>query len=471
MNKVVLFSVLGWMLISLLLIPKNRRKCYAKLIWGAFTLILTLIGFFLAVGNEFFSQCNYDYKRIKKELFHPQDTITFSKIKTNSDKNPHYYFLLDVSGSMKNAPKVKLTDVVKKQIEEINNSGYCSHNGFDFDVNNGEDSIKYYRLMQVRLMHSIIRLSERHDTFKYSVITFAKSPCDKTESEKTIYEVFNDIYKEKYDGTKTDFVALLSLLDKKITNVSPANAFEYKECCLVFFSDYLHDVNQRDDKYEIEKKLRNFLWNMREKSVYIRLYSPKEINGNGVSVISLFDDIFPKSISEVLNEDDELICPIISKTPLTFYYNNSVFEESMATHLAFDSHVNRKTFSFGLVTYFLNDGMNLNDLKQEYYLFGEDSNLIHLSANLQPLTIGSNHSVELMIKGYIPAPYRSPDIVIQDKGEGIRYIIPVTFFKAFPPTGRYLLLFMLLVIVFTIVFLFISIMIAVFKWGKNKVRK
>ena len=109
-------------------------------------------------------------------------------------------------------------------------------------------------------------------------------------------------------------------------------------------------------------------------------------------------------------------------------------------------------------------------MKQEYYLIkGKDTK--HLSTNLQSLKVDSNQSVGLMIEGYIPAPYKSPDIIIEDKEELASYIVPVTFYKEFPPTGKLLLKIMLGILVLTSLVLFICMIIAMIKWWKNKVRK
>ncbi len=123
------------------------------------TLILTLIGFLFSVGDDYFSQ--YDYKW--GTIISPEKNVDFDDIKAESDKEePQYYFILDVSGSIKEPKEepIKLTTAIRDQINVIKSSGHCSANGFDFDVNENSRTIKYSRLLQVQLLYALTKLYE-----------------------------------------------------------------------------------------------------------------------------------------------------------------------------------------------------------------------------------------------------------------------------------------------------------------------
>lgn len=438
---------------------QNKDK-YKKIIWGAITLILTLIGFFLTIGNEYFAQFDYNTNKIVKEMFYHKDNLNFSEIKVEHKAAvPQYYYFLDVSGSMMYAGKRDLTEHIENKIGIINNSSKGSYNEWTFDVDKRAQKIEFYRLLQVRLMHSILRQAEKHkENFKYSVVLFSGNPSEFTIYSKEISQVFKEIYEKKYDGAKSDFVSLLKYLNEHVVkNASPANGYKPDEYYVVILSDNLHDANRKQNNYDVEQKLLDYLREMGRKEINFRFYFLDGVNNqNGFRVDNIFKSVFPNSPIGVLDVDDELVCPIISKKPLSFFYTNSLFEENLTTCIIFDSLNHKKDFSVGLGP-IDNNGFGNNDgMKQEYYLI-EGTDTIHLSRYRHLITVDLNDRVELMIKGYIPAPYRSPDIIIHDEKEDVQYIVPVTFYKKFPPTGYFLLFCMVILLVWLFFYLIVKL--------------
>ena len=456
-------SLLLIVLLSIILYfvaTRENKEKYRRLFLGTFTLFLTMVGFFLTIGNEYFSQFDYKPDKIVKELFFHKDTLSFSEIKVDLDaRPPHYYYIMDVSGSMKQVGEKKLTEHIEKKIDQINNSAKGQVNKWGFGVNRDNQTIEFYRLLQVRLMHSILKQSEKHkDSFKYSVVLFSENPEEITDSSKEISTVFKEIYEKPYKGPKTDFISLLRYLNENIlSNASHADKYEPVEYYFILLSDNLHDSNHKQNTIDVEQKILDYLWEMHEKTANLRFYYLDEVTGrNGFSVDHLFKSVFPKSPIGVLDNNDELYCPIVSKKPISFFYTNSLFEECLSTYFTFDGLKKKREFTVGLGAWDT-EIESLDEMKQEYYLI-EGTDTIHLSRNRQRVKVDNNDKVEFMIKGYIPAPYKSPDIIIQDEKEDVRYIIPVTFYKNFPASGYLLLscllvgigLFILLLIVYLI---------------------
>lgn len=456
-----------FLIISCFALKKKEVELKVKIGWGIFTLTLTLIGFLFAVGNDYFSQFNYDHEKIMESLSSPHNNQNYSQIITAVDSiEPHYFFLLDVSKSMKSVPNVELSSCLIKQIEAINQSGKCPPRGFDFDISKGGNDIAYYRALQIRLMYLLLKLYERHgDNLNYSVVAFADSPSDIFDSTNNIQIIFDKIYHMNYEGDNTDFYSLFSHLQDVIDrNISPDNIFKPKECHLVFFSDYLHDTKFR--RRNVEKTLKHFIQEMHERSVNMKYYyllDTANIKTNGLKISILFDEIFPRSMYEALKEDDELICPIVSKIPIAFFYSHSLYEEELTSCITFDGIGEKKELYLGIEPNVYDDMDFIGKKKQEYYL-KEGTTTIHLSSNLRKIIVDSNDCLTFQIKGYVPDSYKSPDIIIQDTAEGIRYIMPVTFFKIFPITGYYLFI---IIVSLDLALLVLSTLICVNKNKKN----
>ena len=439
---------------------ENKEK-YRRLFFGAFTIFLTMVGFFLTIGNEYFSQFDYKPDKIVNELFFHQDNLDFSEMKVEHDaKPPHYYYIMDVSGSMKYAKEEKLTEHINMKIDYINNFAKVSTKKWNFDIDKNKQTIGLRRLLQVRLMHSILKQYEKHkDNFNYSVVLFSENPKELTDPSKKMQDVFNEIYDNiDYQDKETNFISLLRYLNEDVLkNASHADKYELVEYYFVLLSDNLQDSKSDPNLKEVEQQILDYLWKMHEKTVDLRFYYLDEVTGrNGFPVDYLFKSVFPKSPIGVLDNNDELFCPIVSKKPISFFYTNSLFEECLSTYFTFDGLNKKREFTVGLGAWDT-EIESLDEIKQEYYLI-EGTDTIHLSRNRQRIRVDNNDKVEFMIKGYIPAPYKSPDIIIQDEKEDVRYIIPVTFYKNFPASGYLLLgcllvgigLFILLLIVYLI---------------------
>lgn len=419
-----------------------------KEIIGSISLLLAIVGIFLTIGNDFFSQFDYKTCRILKNMIYPQEILSFNDIKSNhKSKKPFYYFALDVSGSINNQPKIKVTNNIKKKIDNINASGECTPNEWKFIENDG--SMAFSRLLQVRLMNSIVNLKEKLDSnFHYSIVFFADNPSEL----KTHTDEFGKIYNQNFKGEKTNFIDLLGFYCKKIKNASHNDSYEPIDYYIVFFSDYVHDAKSEYDRTDIGQIVSNSLQEMHKKNISMRLYRLDGYdNYDAYAVDTIFRRVFPASSVGLLDVNDELVYPIISKRPISFFYENNLFEESLKTHFKFEGLNHKKDISIGLGA---NSDINgLDEMKQKYYLIvGTDT--VHLTSFFHKITVDKYNDIEIMIKGYIPAPYKSPDIIMQDEEEGIRYIIPVTFYKKLSLPGYMTLglILSLLLYVFYLVF-------------------
>lgn len=422
------------------LFARYKNGVYEKR-WEMFsiclTLVFTLLGFLLTIGNDFFSQYYYN----DTKLF-PRIPVAFDDIKAVSDTvKPKYYFILDASGSIRNMKDEDMNNDIQRKIDAIYDTQYLPHTGCDFDIKNGK--ISYRRLLQVHLLYTLYKLFESEKR-NLSVIYFSDRPEMKYPQIVSFDErkkVFKEIYEEEFKGKNSNFIRLFRNLQGTILNSStPADNFKRRECHLIFFSDYKHEVNKENNDYkELQKAIRDFLGALENKNVDVKLHYLEGINGSKNNpLIDLLISESSSSKVEKLDVDKGMISPMISKKPIPFYYTNSLFEDSLISQIVFKD---KKTLSFGLE--FLPDNM-----KQEYYLTIGKDDKIHLSSNLQEKYVTPNENVSLVIKGYIPAPYKSPDIVIEDRDEGVKYIVPIVFYKNFPLTGWGILLFIAVLIAF-----------------------
>ena len=430
------------------------------------TLTFTFFGFLLSVGDDFFSQYDYKHKKIYHNILPKENSedrvVDFNDIKKDSEKYaPKYYFILDVSGSMPNK-SVKIDDITTEQIKVINGSGYAPHNeGYIFIDDNG-GKISERRKLQALIMSTLIKLYDSAKENLY-VILFSSFP-EQLADDKSIRDKLTQIYNRKFDGNNTNFEVCFEFLKKKVLkSVGPSDKFKRRECHLIIFSDYINDPYKTSEEKEkaeqkLQKAVRDFISDVREKNLDLRLHyqeiSDDKSGKKTLLLQSLLNEI-PSSKVAVFNGDSGIVSPIISGKPIPFYYSNSVFEDSLTTSIKFDSLKCEKELSFGLNC----SPTEYNNLKQEYYLI-KGSNIIHLSDNLQSRIIEPTDKITLMIKGYIPIPYKSPDIVIQDKDEGIKYIVPVAFYREFPEAGVWILS----IIISLIVLLLLIIIWEIYRW-------
>lgn len=126
-----------------------------------------------------FSQ--YNIFTLVKHVCSIGDSVSFGDIKNDSDMdNPEYYFILDVSKSTNNRnKKVPLDRTIKKQIEEINNSGYCDDRKGFFREYSNKAEIDFNRLLQVRLLFSLQKLNKLYEKKKeelvYRIVYFSNN--------------------------------------------------------------------------------------------------------------------------------------------------------------------------------------------------------------------------------------------------------------------------------------------------------
>ena len=250
--------------------------------WGLLiTTCLTLVGFLFSIGNDYFSQYNYAFKEIIKDICPPDNDVNFVEITqdTLTDKlRPKYFFILDVSASSKEkTKKVPLNSMIREQIRAVNELSHTTYKGFDFgvkDKSTDNDFIEFNRFLQLRLLHSLgILYDKKKDNLNYEVVLFSDYPqsCQRVSIDST----FKFVYGQEHDGGKTNFVSLIKYLNKEIQKSSAANITKRRECYLYFFSDYLHDSGKKVPEGQIsddEKELKNMLMEMHGRNIDIKLY-------------------------------------------------------------------------------------------------------------------------------------------------------------------------------------------------------
>lgn len=434
-----------------------------KYILGILTTVLALLGFLFSIGNDYFSQYDYDIKKILNSYDSYNRIFYYSDISSVIENTiPKYYFILDVSESINTKElKTEVTENLKKISEDIRNSGYCDNGTNNFEIKDNTKFIPYCQYLQLQLMHALKELYNSHkNDFDYSIVKFSNNP--QIVPTKDITESFKTIDNEDFKGGKTNFIGLLGCLqDNILSSVGPSNNYKRREINLVFFSDFLHDDGLRYPRKDLENKVLSFLKTMSEKNIDIQLfyskdYFDKKSYYKSYSIFDLFSSSFPRSKIGILDIDDGLLSCLISKKPIPIYFNNSLYEEELKAKIDFGRLNGKKTLSFGIQQSSLfNDSIKPDYfIKQEYYLIN-GCDTIHLSGNLQEQEIKPTDNVTLMIKGYIPAPYLSQDFVIQDNEEGIKSIIPVAFYNEFPFTGIIILISMALLLMFVVLYVII----------------
>lgn len=405
------------------------------------TVLFTFLGFLISIGNDFFSQYDYNLCDIFKEMIIPQKTVSYEDIMNKSDEvTPMYYFILDVSGSIKQKGNEVLTQDIKDKIQIIKESANCPPEGYNFDITDNSNSIKYKRLLQVHLMYALLRYSNNEEILLW---LFSDNPQQNKFTKMS--DAFQKIYEEEFKGHNSDFITLIKSLEANILNrISASNIFKRRECHIIIFSDYLHDTQARNSDDKLRKTTKDFLQTLNSKSVDVKLhYVESAISSKNSPFLNILLEESPSSKVEKLDLNSGIISPIVSKKPIPFYYSNSLFEEELKTTVTFNK---TGSFSIGL------NSESYDKMKQEYYIIKNEEDTFHLSSNMLDLSINKNESINLMIRGYIPAPYSSPDLIIYDKGKGIKYVVPVAFYKKFPLTGWLIILFMFCGLIYFIVF-------------------
>lgn len=460
--------VLAVVIITIILILLYRMKVIngGK---GSVGVLLTLVGLFLTIGTDFSSQFDYNLCQMFVKILDPNNNLKFNKdISVNQKETPPFYiFALDVSGSMKYQKEENFTNLIKNKINDINE--YMVHHGgksicfkqkkisFDKDAGGSQsfdelEKISFPDLLKVRLINSLVKLTKdkrkNGQEFSYCVVLFDSIPSrivDTLDEKAEMDSVCDTIINQPSNGKETDFIKLFDHFNSVIDDMCMKERDKYKpvDCYIAIYSDCLHDVKRNFSKQDVESNLKQSLNKIHRKNVNLRFFIPNRDRDEKVKkdsclpIEDIIKDVFPKSPIGLLDEDDELVCTIISEKPISFFYKNSLFEEELTTHLKFDNLKHKRDYYFGL-----GKNSNIDELKQEYYLI-DGTDTFHLSSHPQSIRLDLNDEIEFKIKGYIPAPYISPDVLIRDEEGKTQYIVPVAFYKELPLTG-YLLLAMII---------------------------
>ena len=411
-----------------------------------FTLFFTFLGFLLTICNDYFSQYYYNDSI---NLLH-RKPISYNDIKGKS-LPPSYYFILDTSTSITEAKSVSHDESIDKKIRDIQDSGVLPEKGYNFDEDK-KGFISFKQFLQVNLLYTLNKLS-KSNIKNMSVITFSdKASMTYRNVDVNDYDrfqkIFREIYDEKFNGKQSDFVSLFSFLQKNIIDtLGPSASFKRRECHFILFSDYLHSVNRNsnNDRNKLEKQIQEFLKAVEKKSLDVKLHYIKDANNNKKESIITLLNVKAASKIEILDIDKEMISPKTSESPIPFYYSNSLFENNMSSQIVFNEEHN---LSFGLEP-------KSDKMKQDYYLkIGKEK--IYLTDYLHERTVSPKDTVYLVIDGYIPAPYTSPAIIIEDKEDGTKHIVPVVFYKTFPRAG-YLILLSIFVLMIIMIYIGIKL--------------
>lgn len=434
----------------------NRLR---KILILAVSLNLTFLGFVIAVADEYYSQYDYKletirkYERIKKSGVELQDLIG-----TESKTSPEYVFILDVSGSTKNS-KVNSSESIDSQIQYINKQ-VPFYNLQQLEFKKVGDNWDFNKLLQIRLINSLMKIDvlDRDSVLKLSLIRFhGHSRCQtlelKDKYSENMKNMIISVNNENFNGSNTDFVKLLEVIRDYIKGrieQSVSSNYVPKDFVFVFLTDYLHDPDEKINKYDTQKQLASLIREIDGFNVQINLFVVENNDGEVfvqepqhlVSVYKLFKNSLSFSTHQTLDlrsRENEICYQMILPNPIPFFYTNSLFEKDLKTVLFFNDKSIKKADTkllFGLNSYF-------DSSRQEYLIKFKKNKVKRLSKNLIEEIINANESVELSFTGYIPPSYTSPDIVIEDSKKGVRYIIPAVFYKNFPQSGKWLLLFIL----------------------------
>lgn len=473
------FAFLTTVICAVYAIKKNRNSKTNVFVF-ILTTIMTLFGLLLSISNDYLSQFDYSLKRIYHSYQIRQKGLSYDKIiKNHEESSPKFIFLLDVSGSTGVKVKAKTQkdkDRISRQIDKVNRSRHNKEQQkktFGWDKKNG--TILLNELLRIRMLSMLEGLKELdYKYLDYSIVSFSeKAVWYEPDSTKILNSRLDDTYKEflkkEFDGKITDFYELFNYINDvvfKENEFGIRSMFKSDECIFVFLSDYLHD-NKEIAYDKIEDEVSKLCRKMVDANVNLKLYilDYSSISSKGKDLINVVD-LLKKNLSPAAFQNFDIIkdtistwYPLVIKQPIPFFYDNSVFEESLETALIFDGIDNSKTLSIHLA-----NGSDSN--KIEYLLIDGESNNYRLSNRNSEITVKKGAKVSMMIKGYIPAPYTSPDVIIEDYDKGARYIIPIAFYKSFPRSGWPLLSCiagLIIVLVGWLVWRFLTILIGYLK--------
>ncbi len=428
------------------------------------SIVLTLFGLAMAIADEYLSQYDYNCKTIRKYEKYRKKGVSFEELLKNKfTAPPEYVFVVDVSASMpsKKKDKVSMTESLSNQLSFIN-KGRLGTKEPNFGIKDGK--IPFDNAMRIKLLYSLAQLEKMDypdSCINYSIVYFSErcerhSPLTSLPLENRIDDSYIDVMKKDFDGEQTDFLELFKYLyewyfSQHRTQPSTSlhrDLFGKKDYIALFYTDYLNDIKQKD-WYKTKKELDSIVTKIEDSNVNLTLFVVKDEKDNFDStlIIKLLQERLSKSSFQILDLRDSgnaFDYPIMSRTPIPFYYSNRIFEDSLRTTLLFELD-NSKKLGFRLVK-------NSESDKQEFRLYRRgEKKPIRLSKNNKRINIRQNDLIELEIFGYIPAPYESPDIVIEDPLTGIHYVFPIVFYKKIPSTVIVLMFVITLVCIYMLV--------------------
>jgi len=439
---------------------KDKHPVRKSLIFNI-SFSFALLGFVFAIADDYFSQYGYDPETIKDYEKQKRKGVFFDSLVGKKTENaPEFIFVLDVSKSTQNV-NVKMTKSIRDQIDAVVSTGRCGTDENSFGVNRIKDEIPYNKLLQVRLLYSLIQLEQLNydeSDLVYSVVYFSGQPGqfipNSNKLSKRIDESFDDILIQKFEGQNSDFVKLLEHLDimyfsknnTRKDGFSCRNPFGRKDYIVIFLSDYLHDPKQKNP-YEDKEKINSIIKRIEDANVNLKLYTIIEndaIITNNSDLIRL-DEILKRvpdtEILDLRGFENKLCYPVVLSTPLPFFYSNRIYEDSLRSSIVFKKY---QDISVGLENYSGNS-------RQEYRLYQQGIDQpCRLSNNNKSIVVRKNDTVKIEIFGYIPAPYTSPDIILEDPAKGVQYYLPVVFYKNCPKTAVWLMDVIIGVFLFTI---------------------
>lgn len=420
----------------------NNDKNDCGLFISILSVVITLYGIVLAIADNYLSQFDYNLCTIRKYENLSETGISYdSCLDVKTRISPKYIFVLDVSKSTQKI-SVEMTSTIQEQIDTINQSGRLGTNKETFGIDYKKNTIPFSNLLKVRLLYSLIQLdSKNYDTIDYTIIYFADH-CEKENhrSGKTMSDCidisFKNILEREIDGQNSNFVNLFKFINNHIQSYPLRNPLEIKDVNIVFLTDYLHDVPSEkpyDTKVSLEKNIRQIenantfltLFMVEDDPIFIKnddyIKDLKLIRIFNLLQNNLSESVFQNI--DLRNYDFTFDCPMTLSTPLPFFYSNSIFEESLKTTMTF---CHEKDLAFRV-------GNFSNSDRREYRLHQSSREKPRrLSNNKTYITVGKNERIDFEIFGYIPAPYTSPDIIIEDRSKGAQYVLPIVFFKECP---------------------------------------
>ena len=439
--------------------------------FSCITIVLALFGITIAIADEYLSQYDYDKKTILKYETYRKKGVSFEDLLQNRfTVPPEYIFVMDVSGSMSSNKKdfILMTESLSNQLDYIH-KGRLGTEELDFGITK-DGKIRFDKAMRIKLLYSLAQLEKLNypdNSKNYSIVYFADKcnrhyPLVGMPLRNRINESFDNVMQQEFKGKQTDFIELFNYLyveyfanqQSRNSHKPHRDPFGKKDYIALFFSDYDNDIFEKD-LYKIKKELDSIITKIEDSNANLTLFVVKDDNNKSDStlIIKLLKERLSESSIQLLDLRDPgnaFDYPIMSRTPIPFYYSNRIFEDSLRTSMFFELDDSKK-LGFRLVK-------NSKTDKQEFRLYRRgEKKPFRISVNNNRIHIRQNDLIELEVFGYIPAPYESPDIVIEDATTGIHYVFPVVFYKVFPKSGMMLMAIVVMIYLYMLAYYVIVI--------------